>query len=117
DLRRQPGTLGVGRQQSILQAAVGIFLHNVAEREDVSWIEEVQVWMGVARGLRETVIEAASPAAGHMRQHAVDRTPALLVLIEPVVEQRPQEAAALRSPEADRALNGARLHAKGLARL
>ena len=61
--------------------------------------------MAIARGLREAMIEAAPAGAGDVRPQSVEDPVALFVGIEAIVEELAQEAAALRSAEADGALH------------
>src|SRR5690242_16274706 len=72
--------------------------------------------MAVARGLRESKVEAASPGAGNMGHHAIEYLSVPLVLVEPVIQIRAQESAALRNTEADRAVNGAGGNRPGVRR-
>ena len=63
-------------QYAILAAGFGFGLFPVGEWENVGRIQEVHIRMRVARGLRETVVEAAAPASGNMRHDPVKGDPA-----------------------------------------
>ena len=65
--------------------------------------------MAVARRLTETDIEAAAARAAHVRPHALEDPGALFVRVEAIVQEGAQEAAALRSAEADGPLHHAGL--------
>src|SRR5437762_11615776 len=53
------------------------------------------------------MIEAATSAAGHMGHDAVEHFAMRFVFVEPVVDERPQKAAALRNTKGDRTRDGA----------
>src|SRR5687767_10617607 len=53
------------------------------------------------------MVEAAAAAAGHVRHHAVEHLAMGLVLIEAVIEEGAEKAAALRDPERNAALDRA----------
>ncbi len=91
------------RQQSIGGARFRIFLDRVRKWKDVGRVEEVQIRMAIPRRLREPVIEAAAAGPRDMGDHTVEHLAIALVSIEPVVQVRAQEAAALRNAESDRA--------------
>jgi hypothetical protein len=91
------------RQQPVADAGLRILLRDVAEREDIGRIEEVEIRVAVARRLREAMVEAAAARAGDVRYDAVEHLAVRLVAIEPVVEILAQEAAALRDAERSRA--------------
>src|SRR4051794_11417898 len=63
----------------------------IGEWEHVGWKEDRRRWLGIARRLGKTVIEAAAPRACHVREHTVERDAALLVGIEALVEHLAQE--------------------------
>src|SRR5207244_3581223 len=83
----------------------GIGLSRVGEREDVGRIEEVEEGMSVARGLRETMIEAAAARACHVGHDAVEDLAIAFVSIESVIEIRAKKTAALRDAERERAID------------
>ena len=78
----------VERQQPVLETAHRVLLHHIREREDIRRVEKIQEGVGVAGRLREAVVEAAAPAASHVREHAVEDPPLALVAVEAVVEER-----------------------------
>ena len=61
--------------------------------------------MPVARWLRESGVEAAAPRTRNVSPYAVENARVLLILVETVVQETSEEAAALRNSKADRALN------------
>ena len=93
--------LALASQQPQGEPRLRIGLLHIGEGEDVRRVELVHVGVGVARGLREAVVEAAAAAAGHVGDHPVEHPAALFVAVEPVEHEGPQEAAALGDPEAD----------------
>ena len=72
--------------------------------------------MAVARRLREAMVEAAAPGAGDVRNHAVEHLAVAFVAVEPVVEIRAQEPAALRHAERERARDRRRRDRPGVCR-
>ena len=64
--------------------------------------------MRVPGGLGEAVVEAATAAAGHVGDHAVEHPASLFVAVESVEQERTEEAAALGDPEAEGAGDVAR---------
>ena len=97
-----------GREQPVLHVRLGVVLRDVGEREDVARVELVQERVPVARRLGEAVVEAAAPAAGDVRHDAVERAAGPLVAVVAVVEERAQEAPALRHPPGDGVVDRAR---------
>ena len=77
-------------------AGLGVGLGPVGEGEDVGRVVDVPVLVAVPRGLREAVVERAVPGSGHLDEDAVEDAPPLLVLVEALVEELAEEAAALR---------------------
>ena len=63
-------------------------------------------WLGVARGLGKTIVEAAASRARHVSQNAVERHAAFFVGVETAVEKVAQEAAVLRDALAINAPRG-----------
>ena len=63
--------------------------------------------MGIARGLREPVIEAAAAGSCHVRDDAIEHLAVGLISIESIVEIGPEETAALRDAKRRRPLDGA----------
>jgi hypothetical protein len=95
------------RQEAVSDAGLWIFLRDVREWKDVGRIEEVDERVAVARGLRETVVEAAAAGAGNLRNHAVEDFPVVLAAVESVIQVGPKESAALRDAESRRAADRA----------
>ena len=93
-LRHVPQRLGM-RDERAAGAGLRVGLLDAREREDVGRIEERRVRLRVARRLREPVIEAAAARAGRVREEAVVRLPPLLVRVEALVQEVPQEPAGL----------------------
>ena len=63
-------------QDAILATGLGFGLFPVGERKYIRRMQEIHVGMGIARGLRETVVEASTPAPCNMRHDPVKRDPA-----------------------------------------
>ena len=72
----------------------------------------IEVARARARRLREAHVEAAAGAARDMGEHAVEHAAVAFVLVEALVEKRPQHAAALRDAEGERAIERAGAHAE-----
>ena len=104
DPRHRPARPGAA-QQPVGAAGERVGLVAVGEREEVDRIEVAQVLGRGAGGRREAVVEEPATGARHRRHDAVEHLPALLVRVEPLVEERPQGPAALRPPLADHALS------------
>src|SRR5262249_935011 len=84
----------------------GIGLGFVREWKNGGRKEDGRGWLRIARGLCEAVVETAATRTGHVRQHAVERDPAIFVGIEAVVEKVSQEASVLRDAFSVNTLNG-----------
>src|SRR3984893_9360879 len=74
----------------------------IAEREPVFGIEPVLVLGRGAAGHAEAVVGEHLAGAGDMAEDAIEDAAALGVAVHAKLEEMPQEAAALRHPEADR---------------
>ena len=79
-------------QKRIRLAQDRIRLDPVGVGEHVGGIEDVEEFLGIARGLSEAVIERAPARAADFVDHAVIDDAALLVLVEAFVEELPQDS-------------------------
>src|SRR5438067_1674507 len=104
------------RQQAIGESGLGISLRDVGEGKNVGWIEEVDVRMAVARRLREPMVEAAPPGAGHLRDDAIEDLAIVFAAVEPVVKIGAEESAALGDAECGRARDRAGRNRKRVGR-
>ena len=77
----------------------------VGERKYVDGIPVIIVLGVMPRRRGEAVVEEAQAAAGHVRHHAVEHLPNMLVGIEAVVQEHPQRPATLRRAKAKRVLH------------
>ena len=75
------------------------------EREEIGRIEERRERLGVARRLREPVVEAAAARARRVRKNGVERPPPLLVRVEPLIQEMAQQAPGLRDAVRDAVLH------------
>src|SRR5262245_22162975 len=100
DFRRRAGPLGAP-EQAVGDPRLGIGLGSVGKWEQVYREEDVEVLQRVARRLAEPVVEGSAPGSADLIEHTVEDAPALLVLIEALIEKMPQETAALRDAPAE----------------
>ncbi len=73
----------------------GIGRRQVGKREDVDGILRRSERLGVARRLGKAVIEVPAAGAGDMDEQAVEDLTAFFVGVEALIDEVPQEAAAL----------------------
>ena len=82
-------------EKPLAQTRFRIGLSHVRKREDVGGMKEIDIGVGVTRCLREAMIEAATPPARNVGQHAVENAPVSLVFVETMVQKRSEEAPGL----------------------
>jgi hypothetical protein len=63
----------------------------------------------IPRGLRKSIVEAASPRASDMREHTIESDPSILVGVESMVQKIAQESSILRNSFADHSSRGVML--------
>src|SRR3954471_24752840 len=73
-----------------------ILLSLIGEWEDIRRKKHRRSRLRVARGLRETVVEVASPGSCHVPQNAIERDSSIFVSVESLIEEVAQEAPVLR---------------------
>src|SRR6185436_5734932 len=83
-------------EQPLVDAADWIALRRRRKREGGDLVHRQRGWFGAAQ------IHAETRATGDMRHHAIEHLPALLIVVEAVIEERSQEPATLRRAERNR---------------
>ena len=73
-----------------------IFFGLIGERKDIGREEDRRGGLRVARGLSETIVEAAAAGSGNVGEDAVERNASIFVGIESLIEEVAEEAAVLR---------------------
>src|SRR5580704_7734933 len=86
-------------------AALGIGFRKIRKREQICRKEDAGEWLGVARRLCKTMIEAAPARTSNVSDDAVHYLAALLVGIEVLVEKMAKKAAALRNSDSVNAMS------------
>ena len=81
----------------VLESRIRVEHLETAARLDPEWKEDVHHLRTVLRVLPEAVVELAEHGAGHVGDDAVERTPALLVHVDVVVDHGAQEPSRLRA--------------------
>ena len=89
-------------QDSVVHSGYWIGLAQVGEGEDIGGVVEVEERPGVARWLGELVIEIAAAAARHVGPNPVKDALPLLIAVESLKQESPQEPAALGAAERQR---------------
>ena len=97
------------REQAVGEAGFRVGLRKISEWKKICRIERIEKRMAIAGRLCKAVVETAATPAADVGPDTIEDLAAFLILVETEVEERAQEAAALRNAEADGALDVLRL--------
>src|SRR5258705_465692 len=97
----RPAGIGVDERRVaavVLRGGIGVHHLEAGGRLDLERLEVAHRPRPVLAVLAEALVELAAHAAGDVGDDAVERLVLLLVVIQAVVDQRPQQASRLRAP-------------------